>query len=187
MKMHDDTDRRKWQNPEAVLEGLGLSPGQVVADVGSGEGFFTLPAARMVGSRGIVYAVDTSVERLTRLHETAEEEGLENIRVRAVSAEEFLVCEACVDLIFFGICLHDFSDQGAALRNAMTELKPGGMLANLDWKKEETIRGGDLLGPPVEIRFSEEEAAAMIREAGFTIESVEPSGEYFYLIRARKA
>lgn len=186
MREHDDVERREWQDPEAILLSLGLKPGEVVADVGSGDGFFTLPAARMVGPRGVVYAVDPSVDRLTRLHEKAEEEGLENIRIRAGTAEEFVVCEGCADLVFFGICLHDFADQGAALRNAMTALKPGGLLANLDWKKEETIRHGDLLGPPVEIRFSEEEAAAMIRAAGFAIESVEPYGEYFYLIRARR-
>lgn len=186
MKMHDETERREWQNPEAILASLGLGPGWVVADVGAGDGFFALPAARMVGQRGAVYAVDSSVGRLTRLHEKAEEEGLENIRIRAGTAEEFVVCEGCADLVFFGICLHDFADQAAALRNAMTALKPGGLLANLDWKKEETIRNGDLLGPPVEIRFSEEEAAAMIVAAGFTIESIEPYGEYFYLIRARR-
>lgn len=186
MKEHDDLERREWQNPEATLGALGLGPGQVVADVGAGDGFFAIPAARMVGPRGVVYAVDSSVGRLTRLHEKAEDEGLENIRIRAGPAEEFVVCEGCADLVFFGICLHDFADQGAALRNAMTALKPGGLLANLDWKKEETVRHGDLLGPPVEIRFSEEEAVALIGEAGFAIESVEPSGEYFYLVRARR-
>jgi ubiquinone/menaquinone biosynthesis C-methylase UbiE len=186
MKMHDETERREWQNPEEILISLGLGPGQVVADVGAGEGFFTLPAARMVGPRGVVYAVDSSVGRLTRLHEEAEDEGLENIRIRVGTAEEFVVCEGCADLVFFGICLHDFADQAVVLRNAMTVLKPGGLLADLDWKKEETLRNGDLLGPPVEIRFSEEEAATMIRDAGFAIESVEPYGEYFYLIRARR-
>jgi ubiquinone/menaquinone biosynthesis C-methylase UbiE len=186
MKEHDDVERREWQDPEAILASLGLGPGAVVADVGAGSGFFTLPAARMVGPQGVVYALDSSVGRLTRLHEQAEEEGLENIRIRPGTAEEFVVCEGCADLVFFGICLHDFADQGAALRNAMTALKPGGLLANLDWKKEETLRRGDLLGPPVEIRFSEEEAAAMIGSAGFAIESVEPYGEYFYLIRARR-
>ena len=186
MKEHDDVERREWQDPEAILGSLGLGPGQVVADVGSGDGFFTLPAARMVGPRGAVYALDPSVGRLTRLHEKAEDEGLENIRIRAGTAEEFVVCEGCADLVFFGICLHDFADQTAALRNAMTALKPGGLLASLDWKKEETLRQGDLLGPPVEIRFSEDEAETMIREAGFAIESVEPSGEYFYLVRARR-
>jgi len=185
MKLHDETERREWQNPEAILGGLGLKPGQVVADIGAGDGFFALPAARMVGPQGVVYAVDSSVGRLTRLHEKAEDEGIETIRIRAGTAEELVVCEGCVDLVFFGICLHDFADQGAVLRNAMTALKPGALLANLDWKKEETVRHGDLLGPPVEIRFSEEEAAALIREAGFEVESVEPYGEYFYLIRAR--
>jgi ubiquinone/menaquinone biosynthesis C-methylase UbiE len=186
MNEHDDVERREWQDPEAILGSLGLGPGQVVADVGSGDGFFTLPAARLVGPGGTVYALDPSVGRLNRLHEKAEDEGIENIRIRAGTAEEFVLCEGCADLIFFGICLHDFADQRAALANAMTALKPGGLLANLDWKKEETLRHGELLGPPVEIRFSEDEAVALMDGAGFTVESVEPYGEYFYLIRARR-
>lgn len=52
MREHDDVERREWQDPEAILLSLGLKPGEVVADVGSGDGFFTLPAARMVGPRG---------------------------------------------------------------------------------------------------------------------------------------
>src|SRR5690606_27290839 len=103
MKEHDDVERRKWQNPDEILAGLGPAPGWVVADIGAGDGFFTLPAARMVGPRGAVYAVDTSVGRLNRLHETAEEEGVENIRIRAGAAEEFVICEGCADLAFFGI------------------------------------------------------------------------------------
>jgi len=186
MKFHDDAERREWQDADAVLDAIGVGPGQVVADVGAGDGYFTLPLARRVGPRGTVYAVDPSIERLNRLHERAEEEGLDHIRIRALSAEELAVCAGCADLVFYGICLHDFSDQGAALRNAMTALKPGGRLANLDWKKEETMRNGELLGPPVEIRFSEEEAAGMIHEAGFTIESIAPSGAYHYLILARR-
>ncbi len=186
MKYHNDEERRQWQDADTVLDAVGVGPGQVVADVGAGDGYFTLPFARRVGPQGIVYAADPSVERLNRLHELAEEEGLENIRIRALTAEEGAVCEGCADLVFYGICLHDFADQGAALRNAMTALKPGGRLANLDWKKEETLLNGERLGPPVEIRFSEEEAAGMIREAGFTIESVAPSGTYHYLILARR-
>ena len=186
MQHHDDEERRRWQDPEEVLDRVGVAPGGIVADVGAGDGYFTLPIARRVGSHGIVYAVDPSVERLTRLHETAEEEGLENIRIRAITAEELAVCEGCADLVFYGNCLHDFADQADALRNAMTALKPAGRLASIDWKKEETLAGRDLVGPPVEIRFSEEEAIGLIREAGFLIESITSSGPYHYLVLATR-
>ncbi len=184
--MHDETTRREWQGPEEILGFLGLEPGHVVVDMGAGSGFFALPASRRVGPRGTVYAVDTSVERLTRLHERAEDEGLENIRIRANAVEDYAVCEGCADLVLISNSLHDFHDQETALRHAFTSLKPGGLLADLDWKKEETIRDGDLIGPPVEIRFSEDEAVELIGGAGFEVESVEPSGEYFYLVRARR-
>ena len=186
MEHRDDTERRRWQDPEAVLDTVGVAPRGIVADVGSGDGYFTLPIARRVGSRGVVYAVDPSVERLTRLHVQAEEEGLENIRIRAITAEELAVCEGCADLVFYGNCLHDFADPAVALQNAMTTLKPGGRLASIDWRKEETLSGGDLVGPPVEIRFSEEEAAGLVRAAGFVVESIAPSGPYHYLVLATR-
>ncbi len=186
MQHHDDAERRVWQDPEAVLDMVGVVSRGVVADVGAGDGYFTLPIARRVGPRGVVYAVDPSVERLTRLHEQAEEEGLENIRIRAITAEELAVCEGCADLVFYGNCLHDFADQAAALQNAMTMLKPGGRLASIDWKKEETLSGRDLIGPPVEIRFGEDDALGLIRGAGFVVESVAPSGPYHYLVLATR-
>ncbi|HOT93766.1 MAG TPA: class I SAM-dependent methyltransferase [Methanoregulaceae archaeon] len=186
MKAYDDAERRRWQDPEAVLDAVGVPPGGTVADVGAGDGYFTLPIARRVGPRGVVYAVDPSVERLTRLHERAEEEGLENIRIRAVPAEEIAVCEGCADLVFYGNCLHDFADPAVALRNAMTALRPGGRLASIDWKKEETLSGRDPIGPPVEIRFGEEEAAGLIRGAGFSVGAIAPFGPYHYLILATR-
>jgi hypothetical protein len=58
-------------------------------------------------------------------------------------------------------------------------LKPGGILVDLDWKKEEMP-----LGPPFRIRFSEEEAASLITGAGFLVRDVVPSEPYCYLLTA---
>jgi ubiquinone/menaquinone biosynthesis C-methylase UbiE len=175
-----DEERRKWQDPEAILAGIGLKPGQTFIDLGCGGGFFALPAARMVGPEGKVYGVDASARFIASLKEMAEREGLKNLDLTAGRAEETVVCELCADIVFFGIALHDFQDAARVLANARKMVKPDGTLVNLDWKKD-----ANSPGPPVHIRFSEAKASRLIKDAGFTVESIKDSGPYHYIITAR--
>jgi ubiquinone/menaquinone biosynthesis C-methylase UbiE len=177
---HDDENRRKWQNPEATLAEIGLAPGMVFADLGCGEGFFALPAARIVGSEGQVYALDIDAEAINLLKETAEKEGLGNVFAVAGEGETTILCEECADIVFFGTVLHDFTDPAMVLRNASRMIKPAGRLVNLDWKKEKME-----LGPPVEIRFDEDKASRLVSAAGFQVEKVEGIGPYHYIITAK--
>jgi ubiquinone/menaquinone biosynthesis C-methylase UbiE len=178
----NDPGRRKWQDPEAILSGIGLKAGLVFADIGCGGGFFALPAARMVGKMGMVYGLDANPASIAALKEQADKEGLTNLYLTSGRAEETIVCEHCADILFFGIALHDFQDPAKVLENARRILKPGGKLVDLDWKKEEMP-----LGPPLHIRFDEKKALRLIEEAGFIKESVKDSGQYHYLITAKPA
>jgi ubiquinone/menaquinone biosynthesis C-methylase UbiE len=175
-----DHERRKWQNPEAILADIGLKPGFTFIDVGCGGGFFTLPAARMVGRRGKVYGLDVDNRSITSLKELAAKEGLKNLNLTVGQAEESVICEQCADIIFFGIALHDFQDPARVLENARRMVKSAGKLVNLDWKKEPMD-----LGPPLKIRFSEDMTVRLIQTAGFTIETVKDSGPYHYLVVAK--
>ncbi len=175
-----DHERRKWQNPEAILADIGLKPGFTFIDVGCGGGFFTLPAARMVGRRGKVYGLDVDNRSITSLKELAAKEELKNLNLTVGQAEESVICEQCADIVFFGIALHDFQDPARVLENARRMVKSAGKLVNLDWKKEPMD-----LGPPLKIRFSEDMAVRLIQTAGFTIETVKDSGLYHYLVVAK--
>jgi ubiquinone/menaquinone biosynthesis C-methylase UbiE len=176
----DETERRKWQNPEVILQEAGLKAGQTFMDIGCGAGFFTLPAARIAGKTGVVYGLDIQENAIAVIRQSARTEGLTNIQVRAGEAEETLLCEACADIVFFGIVLHDFRDPARVLKNARRMIKPGGKLANLDWKKMETG-----MGPTVSKRIDEADATRLIEEAGFKVESIRDSGRYHYLVLAR--
>jgi ubiquinone/menaquinone biosynthesis C-methylase UbiE len=176
---YDETERRTWQNPEEILAEIGLKSGQTLIDIGCGEGFFTLSAARLVGSQGRVYAIDSSSESMERLRQRAAQGGLNNIQLTVKEAEESLICDGCADFIFLGIVLHDFRDPERVLSNALKMLKPAGRLINLDWKKEPMK-----LGPPLEKRFDIETASAMLRRAGFKVEKSQNCGPYTYLIKA---
>ena len=172
--------RRKWRNPEITLKSVGLSAGMVFVDVGCGDGFFAIPAAQLVGEKGVVYAVDIDASAIERLKGKAAEKGLKNVTGKVGEAEETVFCEGCADIVFYSRVLHDFRDPAKVLRNAKRMLKPAGTLVDLDWKKKLTA-----LGPPVRIRFSEEQAASLIRAAGFMIESVKAAGRNFYVVTAK--
>jgi ubiquinone/menaquinone biosynthesis C-methylase UbiE len=176
----EDTLRRRWHNPETTLKSVGLRPSMVFMDIGCGYGFFTIPAAEQVGENGRVYAVDADAEAVEAVKRKAAEKGLKNITATVGEAEETVFCDECADMVFFSIVLHDFRDPAKVLSNAKRMIKPDGTLINLDWKKKSTV-----FGPPMRIRFSEEQAQALIRQAGFTIESVKDAGSNFYIITAK--
>jgi len=175
----NDPGRREWQNPEAILGGLGLKAGMTFVDVGCGAGFFALPAARMVGPKGKVYGVDGNAEAIGALKEQAEKEGLDNLVLTAAPAEDYVPGEKLADFVFYGIALHDFHDAAKVVANAARILKPGGKLIDLDWRKQDLP-----IGPPSHIKFAPSHAAKLIRDAGFIVLTIENSGEYHYLITA---
>jgi len=175
----DDPERRQWQDPEKILTLLGVAPGMVFIDVGCGDGYFAIPAARRAGPQGKVYAVDIDAAAVERLKEQAAQEGLDNLFSEVREAEETVVCEGCADYVFFGIDLHDFEDPAQVLQNAKKMLRPQGHLIDLDWKDESME-----FGPPQQKRFSIDKARYLIESAGFIIASVTEAGPYHYLIIA---
>jgi ubiquinone/menaquinone biosynthesis C-methylase UbiE len=171
---------RKWHHPAISLESLGLREGMTFMDIGCGYGFFTIPAAQIVGETGKVYAVDIDAASINQLKRDAAEKGLKNIHTEVVAAEETVFCRECADIVFYNTVLHDFRDPAKVLRNAKTMIKPSGKLVNVDWKKKPTA-----FGPPLQIRFSEEQAANLIKQAGFTIESVKDLESDFYIVTTK--
>jgi ubiquinone/menaquinone biosynthesis C-methylase UbiE len=176
----DENLRRSWYNPEAVLKEAGLQEGMTFVDVGCGDGFFSLLAAKVVDETGTVYAVDTDAQAIQKLQNKATEQGIRNIHATTAPAEEILFCNGCADIVFYSMVLHDFNDPAKVLSNAKQMLKPGGTLADLDWKKKQMD-----FGPPFEIRFSERKAAELIKQAGMNLQTIREAGQHHYLITAR--
>ena len=174
----DEATRRSWYNPEAILQDL--HAGMVFMDIGCGDGFFSILAAKKVGSNGKVYAVDTDASAIERLKQKAKAEGLKNITAKAGKAEDAVFCTQCADFVFYSMDLHDFADPAKVLQNAKQMMKPNGRLIDLDWKKIDMP-----FGPPVSIRFSEEKATGLMRSAGFTVADVRDAGPYHYVITAK--
>ncbi|HKM60185.1 MAG TPA: class I SAM-dependent methyltransferase [Candidatus Bathyarchaeia archaeon] len=173
----DEATRRSWYNPDAVLQDLGA--GMVFVDVGCGDGFFSILAARKVGEKGRVYAVDSDALGIEKLNRKAQAEGLKNIVSKVAPAEETVFCSSCADVIFFSMVLHDFANPAKVLQNARKMIKPTGTLVDLDWKKQEMP-----FGPPVKIRFSQDHASSIIHDAGFRVDGVRDIGDFHYVLTA---
>jgi ubiquinone/menaquinone biosynthesis C-methylase UbiE len=174
----DETTRRSWYIPEVILQDL--RAGMVFIDIGCGDGFFSILAAKKVGENGKVYAVDTDASAIERLKQKAKTEGLRNITAKAGMAEETVFCNQCADFVFYSMDLHDFNEPTKVLQNAKKMIKPSGRVIDLDWKKIDMP-----FGPPVSIRFSEEQASGLMRSAGFTETEVSDAGPYHYVITAK--
>jgi ubiquinone/menaquinone biosynthesis C-methylase UbiE len=174
----DEATRRSWYNPDAILKDLGA--GMVFMDIGCGDGFFTVLAAKKVGETGKVYAVDIDASAVEKLKQKAQVAGLKNVTAKVGAAEDTVFCKKCADFVFYSMDLHDFNDPEKVLKNAKEMVKPTGRLIDLDWKKIEMP-----FGPPVAIRFSEEKIAGLMKSAGFTVAEVKDAGPYHYLVTAK--
>ena len=175
-----DPERRRREDPQSILNGLGLRLGQTLVDVGSGGGYYTIPAVEIVGPTGRVYAIDVNQESLDEVKEAADHAGLANITCIRGRAEETTVCESCADFVFYAAALHDFDDPAAVLRNARQMLKAEGHVVDLDWKKDA------LIGPPAWKRLSQSAAVKLIETAGFEMVDARDLGHMYLIVGTPK-
>ena len=127
--------RDDWQKPKQVIEALALRPGDRIADLGSGGGYFTFRFSKAVGAAGKVYAVDVDRDLLEYIAARAHDEGLRNIEAVAARYDDPLLPEA-VDLIFTSDVYHHIQDRPRYFANAGKYLKPGGRVVVIDFREK---------------------------------------------------
>ena len=130
------SDADRWLKELAVpfLKQVGIQPGQKILDFGCGPGFYAIPAARIVGERGRVFALDKSAKVLRELEERAKGEHLSNIKILQTAGELVIpLDDDAVDvcLLYDVIHSHYFTSQRriTILREIQRVLKPVGLLS----------------------------------------------------------
>jgi ubiquinone/menaquinone biosynthesis C-methylase UbiE len=177
-------ERKRFHDPATVLTSLGAKPGMVMADLGSGPGFFAVPMAQLAGDGGIVYAVDGNQAMLNALKENLAKAG---VNPKVVTIIESDVCntkipDASVDLVLFANLLHEVADRQAFFKELNRIVKPDACIVDLDWKKIPTEQG-----PPMKERLSEAEASAVFAENGFSVVKKIDVGPCHYELIGRPA
>ena len=79
MKALEDPKRDEYQKPHEVLTALNIKPGEVIADIGAGTGYFTFRLAHFVGAKGKVYAVDVSPDMIRHINRRIRETNAANV------------------------------------------------------------------------------------------------------------
>ncbi len=128
-------DRDLWQHPDQVIQSLGIQPGDRVADVGSGEGYFTFRLSKAVGQNGKVYAVDIDEDRNQYVENKAREKGYKNIEIIVPKVHDPLLPESGVDMIFTSNPYHHLEDRTHYFLNAKKYLRPNGRVVVIDFRK----------------------------------------------------
>jgi ubiquinone/menaquinone biosynthesis C-methylase UbiE len=128
--------RDGWQQPERVLLALAVQPGQRVADIGSGGGYFTFRFARAVGPEGRVYAADIDAGMNDYVARRAAALGLANVEVILAATDDPRLPADGVDLIFICNTYHHLQDRVAYFRGLRRYLRPGGRVAIVDFRRD---------------------------------------------------
>ncbi|MDP6708876.1 MAG: class I SAM-dependent methyltransferase [Alphaproteobacteria bacterium] len=122
--------RERLFDPLRTLEGAGLRPGQTVLEVGCGTGFFTLPAARMIGDGGHLIAMDPMSGFVDRVRDKVREAGLRNVEVVRRDALKTGSATATVDVVLaLGVLPYPSLPLDRLLPEMHRVLKPDGTMA----------------------------------------------------------
>ncbi len=178
-------DRYREIPPVDILKLLGLREGDTFADFGCGVGFFSIPAAEMVGSSGKVFASDISSEMLNGLKERLSEDLIPRVHVCHVGpdavGDSVEIAPQSVDVGMVSTVLHEVDDALHFLKEVALTLKHGGRLGIVEWHKQSMEKG-----PRLEIRISEKELEHMLEISGMVLEGSKKLSDRFYLALARK-
>ena len=130
-------ERIEQEQPERVLDAMGLRPGDVVADVGCGSGYYARRMARRVQPGGAVYCEDIQPEMLDIMRQRATDEGVSGIEaVRGTPTDPKLPAGA-IDWIIIADVYHEMSDPEPMLAGIRRALSPRGRVALLEFRVED--------------------------------------------------
>ncbi|MEC1376996.1 class I SAM-dependent methyltransferase [Heyndrickxia oleronia] len=155
-----DPKRTKLLNQKEIISLLDLSDHDRIADLGSGNGFFTIPFARKTDNH--VFAVDVEPKMLELLKERALKEGIKNIQYVLSDLENIQLDDASVDKAFVAFVMHEITNMEKALSEFKRILRKDGKLMIIEWDAVESQ-----IGPPIHERISSDKMQSFLLDNGF--------------------
>jgi uncharacterized protein (TIGR01244 family) len=134
--------RVNQEQPDKAIQFMGLKDGDIVADIGCGNGFFTLRLAKAVGPHGVVFAVDVQQGMLDQLNKRQKELNISSIYPILGRFEDPLLPPGKVDWILLVDAYHEFSNPKAMLAHMKECLAPGGRIALVEYRGEQSSGKG---------------------------------------------
>jgi len=167
----EDPSRYRYCSRDELVAALSLTGDELVADLGSGTGFYTRDVAPFAGS---IRAVDVQAE----MHDIHRDHGVaDGVDLVTAAIDDLPFPDGAVDAAFSTMTYHEFAGDGA-LWELQRVLAPGGRLVTVDWSAE----GAGESGPPVGERYAVADAKAHHEEEGFDVLRAEARPETFLLV-----
>lgn len=177
-----------WPDPAKVIAAAGIMPGMTVVDLCSGDGWFTLPLAKIARA---VTAIDIDPALLATARMRMAESGLTNCTF--VEADAYDIAQVVgepVDHVFLANAFHGVPDKPRLARVVRDILKPGGLFAIVNWHacpREETTVLGEPRGPATELRMTPQETVAAVVQAGLAFHNQVEVSPYHYAAVFRRS
>ena len=169
-------DRDAWQEPERVMDSLGVTSGTIVADIGAGGGRFTIKLANRVGPTGLVYAEDIQREMIESINRRVNRTNLSNVET-IIGTSNNPKIPTPVDAVLMVDVYGEVEDPMALLRNVIPQLKKGGRIGIV----EHRLDGGGP-GPPLQDRVAPETIITTAEAVGLQLLTHDESFRYQYLL-----
>jgi SAM-dependent methyltransferase len=175
LSVFEDPKRDKKLQINRVMDLLGIHTGSAVADIGAGSGWFSVRAARRVGSSGRVYAVDINPSYVDYIHGRAQKEKLPNIRTILSKSDDPLLPTNSVDAVLLMKTYHEVAQPIVLLRRVRAAMRPGARLGIIDRNGR-----GDDHGVNRDVVVDEVKRAGFVLAADYDF--VKPDGADYFLI-----
>jgi arsenite methyltransferase len=138
---YEGFNRDQWQQQDRVVQALQIRPGERVADVGSGSGYFTFALANAVGPEGKVYAVDVDQEMNNIVAQRARKESVGNIEVILAKPDDPSLPSTGIDLVFTSNTYHHIDNRVNYFANLRKYIRPNGRVAVIDFDRRGWFQG----------------------------------------------
>jgi predicted methyltransferase len=173
----DDPKRDEWQKPQQVVDALGLKPGQIVADLGAGTGYFERYLSKAVAPGGIVLAIDTEPQMVAHLGERARKEKTANVVPVLALPEDPFLPPGRADCVLIVDTYHHIDDRLEYFGRMKDALSPSGRIVVIDFHKRELP-----VGPPPEHKLSRDFVVDEMKQAGFRLADEKTFLPYSYFL-----
>lgn len=160
----EDPKRDAYQKPHEVLTALNLKPGEVIADIGAGSGYFTFRLSHFVGDKGKIYAVDISPDMILHINRRIRELKATNVVSILADPDDPLLADRSVNRFFFSDSWHHVENQAKYLSLMKRMLKPRGEIVMIDFHKKELP-----IGPPLKMKIAREDLIKQMETNGFRL------------------
>lgn len=177
----DNVQRRELLPPDETLIKLGLHKDDIMADIGCGIGYFTIPASKIVGESGKIFAMDILSEMLSDVKVKIKEDSISNIELVLTEENDLKVEDNKVTFAFISLVLHEANEKENFISEIKRIISPEGKIAIVEWEKINSE-----FGPPIDHRLDKMDLIEILDTLGFSNISTIDIGENFYGIMAQK-